>query len=151
MFERSHIERLLRLNSVAITATDEEITAVLSSARWGESDITTALLILKESTKSPATQVDSVHTLYQSDQKLRPELITQLLGIDVDASRSGIMVERGSRKRVLTFFQAVQIIFSSSLLAVVCVSFAMWYFQIGYFHFSKCGTVAHSYTICSKK
>ena len=151
MLERAQVERLLRLNNVEVTAPDEEIKSVLVSARWGEKDVETALIILKENTTNHETHVDTLHKLYQSDHKLKPEMITALLGIDIDASKSDITVERGSRKRVLTFVQGAEIVLMSSVLAALFVTFAMWYFQIGYFHLSNCGTALHPHKACLKK
>ncbi len=137
MLERAQVERLLKLNGVDVTAADEEIKSVLLSARWGEKDVETALLILKENTQSHETYVDSVHKLFQSEQKLKPETITALLGIDLLVSKESLNFSGKPITRKLSFFQIIQIIFISTLLATLSLTALMWYFEVGFFHITS--------------
>jgi hypothetical protein len=134
MIERSQVEQFLKLNGVPVTAPDEEIKSVLLRARWGEKDVETALLILRENIHSHETHVDSLRKVFQTDTALKPENITALLGIDVFVSKESIEKRGQKRNRTITFVQCVQMLFLSLTLSGLFVFGAMWYMQIGLFH-----------------
>lgn len=134
MFERRHIEELLRVNGVPTTAPDEEIKSVLLSARWHQKDVETAMLVLRENTTSHKTHVDSLHKIFSSDSKLRPETISSLLGIDIDIKRGSIDTNKRYIRRSMTLLKMVQICFVTIVLSVFSILFSMWYFEIGMFH-----------------
>lgn len=134
MLERSQIEKLLRLNGVVPSAPDEEIKSVLISARWHKNDVETALLVLRENKKSHATHVDSLHKVFQSDDSLRPETISALLGIDVNISKDAVAHKKYSQRPRLSAGQALQICGVSVAIAIVFVLASMWYLEMGIFH-----------------
>jgi len=133
MLERANIERLLRLNGVGPSAADEEIKSVLISARWHENDIETALLVLKENTKSHETRVDTLHKVFRSDDSLHPQTISALLGIDVDVAQ-GALDHKKKMRPSLSAGQALQIGVVSAGLAIACILASMWYLEMGVFH-----------------
>jgi hypothetical protein len=136
MIDKHHVEELLRLNGVQATAPDEEIKSVLISARWHEKDVETALLVLRENKLSHETHVERLSKVFVSDEGLRPELISSLLGVDVDVSH---LEHRGlthKPRRSVSFVQALQICFFSTILSCLFLVSAMWYFDMGLFHFT---------------
>ncbi len=134
MFERRHVEELLRINGVPLSAPDEEIKSVLISARWHEKDVETAMTVLRENIVSHETHVDRLQKVFRSDEKLRPETISALLGVDLDVPRGSIKTTEQLRKRSLTFGQFVNIAVLSIVLSSVCVVGAMWFEHAGIFH-----------------
>lgn len=134
MLERSQVEQFLKLNGVPVTAPDEAIKSVLLQARWGEKDVETALLILRENINSHQTHVDSLRKVFQTDTALKPENITALLGIDVFVSKDSIEKRGQKRNRSMTLLQGIQMIFLSLVLSGSFIFGAMWYMQIGIFH-----------------
>jgi hypothetical protein len=136
MIDKHHVEELLRLNGVKATAPDEEIKSVLISARWHEQDVETALMVLRENKVSHQTHVERLNKVFTSDDRLQPELISSLLGVDVDLStlhKSGI---NHKPRRTVSLSQAVQIGLISTVLSLSFVIGAMWYLDMGIFHFT---------------
>jgi hypothetical protein len=136
MIDRRHIEELLRLNGVKETAPDEEIKSVLISARWHEKDIETALVVLRENKESHQTRVERLNKVFTSDDKLQPELISSLLGVDVDVSSDVFGQAPRKKKRSLSFAQVLQICFFSLILSSACILGMMWHLDVGLFHFT---------------
>lgn len=136
MIDKHHVEELLRLNGVNATAPDEEIKSVLISARWHEQDVETALMVLRENKQTHQTHVERLNKVFTSDEKLKPELISSLLGVDVDLSllqHSGI---NHKPTRSVSFGQALQIGLISAVLSVISIVVMMWYLDMGLFHFT---------------
>ena len=134
MLERAHIEKLLKLNGVSVTAPDEEIKSVLVSARWHKNDVETALLVLRENTKSHETHVDSMHKIFRSDEHLKPETISALLGVDVTVSGDDVELHRRYAKSMVSAQQMMQIGIVSLVLSLIFVFASMWYLEMGVFH-----------------
>lgn len=131
MTDRSQIESILKVNGLGKTAPDEEIRSVLLSARFNKDEVDTALMILRENTKTSETRVDGLHKVFRSDRVLQPNEISKLLGIDIslrDEVSSATDVKR---------FSAIELALLSTvsaLLAVVCVLLYMYTQNIGWFH-----------------
>ncbi len=131
MADRSHIESILKVNGLGKTAPDEEIRSVLLSARFNNDEVDTALMILRENTKTNETRVDGLHKVFRSDRVLQPSEISKLLGVDVNL-REQIYTQRGPKR-----FSTVELALLSTvsaLLAVVCVLTYMYTQNIGWFH-----------------
>lgn len=133
MFERSQLEKLLKVNGVEASAPDDEIKSVLLSARWHKNDVETALLVLRENKISHETHVDSLHKVFRSDDKLRPETISALLGIDVDIPQGSIEAKLG-HKRYISMGQILQICAVSVCLSLLFVLGSMWFLEMGIFY-----------------
>ena len=84
MINKQQVESFLKANGVPPSAKDEEIRSMLLSARWDNNEVDTALMVLKENTLSKETHVDTLHKIFQSDDRLTPVEISSLLGIDVE-------------------------------------------------------------------
>lgn len=129
MIDRHIIEHMLRANGVDPSAPDETIKSVLISAKWNKDDVDTAIMVLRENEATHATRVDSVHKVFHSGDRLAPETITALLGIDVE-----LPPERThQRSSGVHIFDAVSIVLLSVVLASVTVIGIMWHLSIGMF------------------
>lgn len=135
MLKRSNIERILKANGVAVTAPDDEIKSILIGARWHKDDVETALLVLRENSVSHKVHIDSFHDDFWTDDKLRPEAISSLLGVDVEVlSKSINLNEKYSRGHTVSFGQIIQIGFLALCFCVIFIFISMWYFEMGIFH-----------------
>lgn len=134
MFQKSHIEKLLRLNGVKPPVQNEEIKAVLISAKWHKDDIDAAILVMQEDSLTHKTHVDSIHKVFRSDERLRPETVSSLLGIQMDMTSADIAVGRLGSKNTMSMSQMTVIALSSLILSLIFVLAAMWHLQMGLFH-----------------
>lgn len=136
MIERSTVELILRANGVSPTASDEEIKELLLEARWCAADAEAALSVLRENKTAHEQKIDSAHEIFNTDQRLKPEAITQLLGIDVEVQRSALQSTKVRAKAPSHVWQIVKIVSVSLLLAFGISVFCMWYWEVGAFHYS---------------
>jgi len=134
MFKKEHIEKMLRLNGVSLDDPDDVIKSVLISAQWHEDDVEAAVLVLRENKDSHETHVDSLHKVFRSDERLRPETISSLLGIEMDLSSKDIEVRRKRARRALMPSQVLVMAVISLVLSLIFVFAVMWYLETGLFH-----------------
>ncbi len=131
MINREQIESILKINGVKPSSADEEIRSVLMSARYNKDEVDTALMVLREDTKTSKTRVDGLHKIFRSSQALQPNEIAQLLGIDVDANNT---ISVKSKSRDLSTLQQFIVWFLSIVLAVGGIMFYMYHSEVGFFH-----------------
>ena len=131
MTDRRQIESILKVNGIAPTAADEEIKSVLLSARFNDDEVDTALMILRENTKTNETRVDGLHKVFRTDNGLQPAEITKLLGIDIELTSAETV---NTDPRRFSLFELVLLSLASSLLAIVCLLMYMYSEGIGWFH-----------------
>ena len=137
MFTRADIEKLLEINGVSPSAPDDEIKSVLISARWHEDDIEAAITVLRENTKTHAQRVDKLHKVFYSDDRLQPETVSALLGIEANYSPHTIdraMVRRQHGGRSLNRSQFLVVFMFGAMLALGVVIGMMWYLHMGLFY-----------------
>ena len=133
MIERAHVEKFLQLNGVSPSAPDEEIKSILISASWHADDIKTAIMVLRENRQSNESRVDSVHKVFHTDDKLKPEMVSSLLGIETGITSDEIALRRQARNG-LTGAEILRLMTISLTLSMLSILFAMWYFEVGFFH-----------------
>lgn len=134
MLQREHIEKLLELNGVSLDASDEEIKSVLISARWHKDDVETAVLVLRENSVTHKQHVDSLHKVFRTDERLRPETVSALLGINMHVDKNELARQKNAAKPQVRLPQMLSIVFFSMCLAVLFVSALMWRLDMGVFH-----------------
>ena len=139
MFQKNDIETILKINGVSTSAPDEEIRSVLLSARYKNDEVDSAIMILRENTKTHQTRVDGLHKVFRSDKALNPTEISALLGIDVKVHN---MTQLKNHDLEMSIIQSSFVAFLAAGLAVVGVVGAMYVYQVGVFHPS----VTHSTT-----
>ena len=133
MIEKQNLEAFLKVNGIPPTAKDEEIRSVLLSARWNNNEVDTALMVLKENIKNSETHVDTLHKVFNSDNRLSAAEISSLLGIDVqlsDEDVNNVNTKRGSIEtghRIVAFVLAI-------LIAVSSVGYLMYKEKAGVFY-----------------
>lgn len=136
MFERSQIEKLLVSHGVNPTAPDEEIRAVLLSAEWHKEDVDAALYVLRENPTARTSHVDALHQVFRTDERLRPETVRSLLGIDMEISSRDVLKSRHRARGTFSITQIVNIALVSVVLAMVTITLIMWYTGSGIFHYT---------------
>jgi hypothetical protein len=134
MIDRAHLERLLQINGVSPTDPDEEITSILISARWHQDDVKTALTILRENPQTHEAHIDTIHDIFRSDSKLRPETISALLGVDVQIDPEAIEKSSLPRKIMDEAGLALNIGVVSLSVSLIFLLCAMWFMHMGIFH-----------------
>lgn len=132
MIEKRSIETFLKVNGIPPTAQDEEIRSVLISARWNKNEVDTALMVLKENIVSQETHIDTLHKVFNSDNKLNAEEISALLGIDVQLSNSDLRDVEPNRQR-LDNLQFIMIVILAIFIAVGTTLYLMYDAKVGYF------------------
>lgn len=133
MIDRKYIERILKLNGLTPTAPDEEIRSVLISARWNKEDVETAITVLRENTSTHKSRVDTLHDVFLTEQRLSPEAIHSLLGIDMEVNSSELEELRTSRKHLYQW-QMISVFIIALLMAAVIVLGLMYMGDFGFFH-----------------
>lgn len=131
MIKRDQVEAILKVNGVAPGSPDEQIRSVLLSARYSKDEVDTAIMVLRENTKTNKTRVDGLHKVFRTDEALRPDEIYQLLGIEVDIDQS---IQPQNQNRDLSSLHYVVVWVLSVALAVCGILFYMYLYKIGLFH-----------------
>jgi len=131
MIERNHIEKILKINGMSPSEPDDVIRSVLLSARYNNDEIDTALMVLREDTKTKQVRVEGLHKVFRTDNALKPQEISDLLGIDVNLEHYLPPIVQ-SRTFVTPTLISVWIL--SLLLAVVGVLLYMHFNNVGIFH-----------------
>lgn len=122
MIDRSHIEKILKLNGLGPESPDEEIKQLLISARWHENDVETALIILRKNPHENTNKIGGVQDVLRTEAKIAPETLNAILGIDVEVSnvteQHHAALERAYYKQILTLI-ALSVLFASLFLLSV--------------------------------
>lgn len=132
MINRDQIESILKINGVNPGSPDEQIRSVLLSARYSKDEVDTAIMVLRENTKTNKTRVDGLHKIFRTSEALDPQEISQLLGIDVNVDQG--MVAQQRKLRYISGWQTVAIWVLSIIVAVMGLMIYMYIHQVGLFH-----------------
>lgn len=132
MIDRKHIEQFLSVNGMTPDSPDEEIRSLLISARWHHHDVETALVVLREDPKTRKQRIDTVHRVFNAEQRLNPETISSLLGMDVEVDSVVADHRKDLRRRYLS--QIYSIVILSVVASFVFLFALMWFMQVGVFH-----------------
>ncbi len=139
MIDRAQVARILKLNGIDISAPADEIKSILLSANWREDDVETALTVLREDPVDHKEHVETLHKIFRSDEKLNPETISGLLGIDLDVSPNDMDLRRKHARGELTAGLAIHILLVSLVLSSVFIFGSMWLMKVGVFHETDAG------------
>ncbi len=134
MIKREQIAGLLRLNGIDIKAPDDEIKSILLSAKWDKDDVETAITVLREDPVDHKEHVETMHKVFRTDEKLKPETISALLGVDVAITSDELKMRRKHARGELTAGLVVHILLISLVLCTVFILGSMWLLQVGIFH-----------------
>ncbi|MCA9363116.1 hypothetical protein KC851_02245 [Candidatus Kaiserbacteria bacterium] len=133
MINRKQVEAILKINGITPASPDDEIRAVLMSARYQEDEIDSAIMVLRQNVKTKEAKVQGLHKVFRSDETLKPSEISALLGIDLeltDTIKIGNKTTNNSSDLPKLFTVAVL----SFLFAAVCIFAYMYLNDIGVFH-----------------
>lgn len=134
MINRTQIESILKINGVTSGSPDDKIRSVLLSARYNKDEVDTAIMVLRENVKTNRTRVDGLHKIFRTEEALKPDEISQLLGIDVEISKSLVPQSKG---RDLSSFQYILVWVLSVALGVGGIILYMYLHNVGVFHSSS--------------
>lgn len=131
MINREQIEAILKINGVAPSSPDDQIRSVLLSARYSKDEVDTAIMVLREDVKTNEAHVDGLHKVFRTNDALKSEEISRLLGIDVTLEDE---VVPQSRHRTMSTMQHVLVWTLSVVVAIMGVLFYMYLHRVGIFH-----------------
>ena len=134
MINRSEIEKILKVNGVPPSSPDDRIRSVLLSARFNKDEVDTAIMVLREDSISKQVRVDGLHKVFRTDEALRPKEISELLGIEVDASTFYQPHTKTSTKEGI---QYLTVWLFSVFFAVATILMFMYLNEVGPFHASN--------------
>ncbi len=133
MMSQDKLITLLKINGVDKSAPDADIKAVLADAHYTKDEIDSALFVLKQKKEETnEIRTDGLQKVFYTDNHLMPSEVSNLLGIDFDASH--VFKPKKILTRTLTTGQMVSIILVATLIGVVAVMYYMFANGIGLFH-----------------
>lgn len=132
MIKRHHIEKVLKINGISPTSPDEQIRSVLLSARYDKDEIDAAIMVLREDKITKQQRVDGLHKVFRSDEGLTPKEISQLLGIEVNAT--AFYNPKSKQARTMAGIQYLTVWLFSVFFATAGVLIYMYTTQVGPFH-----------------
>lgn len=131
MIDRAHIEKILKLNGLAPDSPDDEIKALLISAKWHERDVETALVVLREDSHQEKS-ISAVRQVLHSDEKIISSTDLQsLLGMEVDVRSVPSVVFKTQSKAIRA--QICSMVIVSVVIAGLSLLGMMWLFKIDIF------------------
>lgn len=133
MIDKRNIEAFLKVNGIPPTAKDEEIRSVLISARWNQNEVDTALMVLRENTKNQKSHVDTLHKIFNSDDRLSSAEISSLLGIDVHLSSEDVG-DINTKRKIIENHQALIAFILSLIIAASSLGYLLFAEGAGVFH-----------------
>ncbi len=133
MMDKTQIEKLLKLNGLEPTASDEEVRGVLTSAGWHERDIVAALAVLRGVPAQAAARPESLQKVMHNNNRLDPKAVSSLLGIEMDVKPDDIKVRRQIETKN-NLGQFAHIFVAAIILSSALVLGMMWVFETGMFH-----------------
>jgi hypothetical protein len=134
MFDRKHIERVLTINGVSLSATDDEIRTVLLGAHYSDDEVATALTALRSNSESGAvSEQGSMQKLMRTDKNLSAKEISKLLGINVVLPRPSTRSAKSS-ERSFSVGHHIAVWSLAVIIAVLGIGLSMYALEFGLFH-----------------
>jgi len=130
MINKAIVEQYLKANGVSVDAPDDDIKSILFSAKWHAEDIHTALMVLRENPKTREQHVDTLQKVFHSDNRLEPETISALLGIEVNIQSAEARAKARSSVDAQPF--VIVALFALGMSGLFLLT-AMWYLKTGFF------------------
>jgi hypothetical protein len=131
MIDKRHVESLLHLHGMSPTSPEEEIRSVLLSAQYDSKEIDTAITVLRQNTSDNTSRLEGLHKIYRTDQGLKPNEVSELLGIDINVSALEI---KNHRARGMTGGEYFIVLSLALVLAFGGLLYAMYEHETGPFH-----------------
>jgi hypothetical protein len=131
MISKKEIESILKVNGVDSASADEEIRTVLLSARYKKDEVDTALVVLRENTRTKKTRVEGLHKVFRTDEGLSSAEISKLLGINIDVPNSSRKITESKQPHNI---HSAVIIALSMIIAISGMFIYMYLNNMGVFH-----------------
>ena len=137
MPDRAFINNFLKINGVSADASDEQVSSVLTDARWTDDEIKTALTILRGDVDDSGIVAVTKHdaALFRPDIDISSRQLSRLLGVDVIVDPS--LIHHTHKKRTRQAFIKDDlaiwtiIVLLSIILALVIAWLLMFTMKIG--------------------
>ena len=138
MVQRAQIEHILQLNGMSKTAPDEHIRALLSRARWSAEDIEQAITLLRTKTDTPQkNKVPDRHKVFHTDEKLSPDAIISLLGVEMTVHEKQLSAFGRQRRSTTAVPSVLQYIGIGLIVSALVVFALISYLQMDVLTFSS--------------
>ncbi len=131
MINQQEVETLLRINGVSPLAPDDEIRVVFRTAHYTEEEISEALVHVAALRSLTPVRAKGLYKIHRTDDGLRPEEISSLLGIEVTIDE---LTVRLHRVRGVSEGQYFILLFLTIFLALGGFLYSMYHHQTGPFH-----------------
>lgn len=132
MMDKKHLERVLSVNGASTAASDEEIRALLSKARYSSSEIDIAMQVLRQNVTAQSGSSNEINRVFRSDAILKPEEISRLLQIDVNLNKK--TAKNRTTFSALSFWHYVMMVTLALILSLGGVVALMYSLEFGIFH-----------------
>lgn len=133
MYDRKHIERVLKINGLTVDSSDDEIRAIFGGAKYREDEIDQVIRVLRENV-APASEEDVLlaSKIMRTDRSLSASEVSKLLGIDVPVQAlAAVQREKVDR---LTGLHVIIITVLSLMVAGIGLGLAMYAQGFGVFY-----------------
>ena len=136
MINRKQVESILKINGVTPASPDEHIRSVLLSARYSDDEVETAIMVLRQNDKTNETRVHGLHKVFRTDEALKPDEVSALLGVNIEVSDriEAKSIEKTKNRGTLDRFQFISVWILSVVLASIALLFYMYMIKVGPFH-----------------
>lgn len=134
MISKEHLERFLKANGIEPSAADGDIKSILLAARWNKDDVETAIAILRENPETNKQHIESMNKLFRTDERLKPETISALLGVDVDLIDEDIADRLRRRKPALSLPTFMIMVGIAIIIGMLSLLASMYHMKVGPFH-----------------
>ncbi len=133
MIDKDQVKTLLEIHGVSTNSSKDEIRTILLSAQYENTEIEEAILALFDAPidKSVARH-DGLHKIFYTDDLLKPEEVSALLGIDIEVSNLSIKTPKRTQK--FYEYQNFMILVLAVCIAVGVLVYGMYATNSGPFH-----------------
>jgi hypothetical protein len=130
---KKQLQTILKINGCSEQAADEEVRAILLSAKYSPDEVENALVILRSNDVAAPIRSDGLHTVFYTDNRLQPREIAGLLGVEVDLD-FGARARTRALSKELTGVEIALVVGLAVLFAVIGTGLYMYIHDIGFFH-----------------
>mgnify|MGYP000379545351 CR=1 FL=1 len=129
------IVETLQRNGVSNISNEAEVRACLYRLRWHPHDIDRAVKKIASSNQMQSfTHKSALHSLLRSDERIRPETLSSLLGFDIEITEEDVKSSAYRAKPRVTFPRLFMIIVFGIILGCTVMVLLMWLTKTGLFH-----------------
>lgn len=125
----------LKQNGVTDVHNEAEVRACLYRLQWHPSDIDRAVrLVTTADTNEAVSHQTALHILLRTDERLRPETLSSLLGIELEMTEDEVTHSAQRAAPRLTLSRLFVVVFVGVIIASTVMLIIMWFSKVGLFH-----------------